>query len=415
MSSNQARREDSLAGNSREAIRVKNLSKCYHIFPGTRTRLIQLFSSKKKYYEEFWALKDVDLTVKRGEALGVVGLNGAGKSTLLQILAGILSHTTGEVKVDGRIAALLELGMGFSAQFSGRENAYMNGAIIGLSRKEMDRKIEEIRAFAEIGDFFDRPVRMYSSGMKMRLGFAVAVNVTPDILLIDEVLSVGDFRFKQKCLDRIQEMRERMSVVFVSHSMGPILRFCDRVVVLDKGKKTYEGEPEDAVRFYFEEIWNKKDYDFDEDGEMPAKAFQGENYYDENRLDEVTHRWVGRNGESIGSVKHGDEIYLEFSFKLLEPVRNLIIGIPIWDSHGNLLTALNTDVQRIRVPPAKDGWVKGAVNLNPIVFNPGEYHSMLTVLDGPKYLYRQPNVHFRVEEMPLHFGSITLDCDWRFH
>jgi ABC-type polysaccharide/polyol phosphate transport system ATPase subunit len=377
-------------------------------------RLKQIFFPGRKYYEEFWALKGISLSVSPGQALGVIGLNGAGKSTLLQILSGIRRQTTGTVMTNGRVFALLHLGMGFDGEFTGRENAYTNGAIIGISRKEMKEKIEDIKAFADIGEFFDRPVRMYSSGMKMRLGFAVAVNMEPDILLIDEVLSVGDFRYRQKCLEKIQEMRDKMSVIFVSHSMPSVTRFCDRVLVLNEGDIVYEGDPDDAVRFYMEEIWRKEEVEKEKSQDFPLMAFQGEMYRDEKRIADVEHKWVGENGEPIQSVRHGAGICLEFSFRLLAPARNLIVGIPVWNTHGELITAINTDVQSIEVVPDAGGNVRGKVTLAPVIFNPGEYHSMLTVVDGPKHLYREPNSVFRVEEMALHYGVVTVASHWDF-
>lgn len=233
------------------AIRVESLSKCYRIYPGNKARLRQIFFPKRRYYEEFWALKDINFEVSRGEALGIIGPNGAGKSTLLQILAGILQPTMGKVEVNGRVSALLELGAGFDPQFTGRENAYMNGAIMGLSRKEMGQKIDAIREFADIGDFFDRPVRMYSSGMYVRLAFAVATSVDPEILIVDEALAVGDMSFQRKCNDRMNDLRRQdTTILFVSHGLQIVENLCSKVILLEKGRIEKIGQSAFVINHY---------------------------------------------------------------------------------------------------------------------------------------------------------------------
>src|SRR5690606_26363765 len=191
------------------AISVAGLSKCFHLYEKPRDRLLQMFSfGRRQYYSEFWALRDVSFEVRRGETIGVVGRNGSGKSTLLQMICGTLTPTAGTISTNGRIAALLELGAGFNPEFTGRENVYLNAAILGLSRQETDERFDDIAAFADIGDFIDQPVKMYSSGMYVRLAFAVAINSTPDILIVDEALAVGDVRFQYKCMRRIKDIQD---------------------------------------------------------------------------------------------------------------------------------------------------------------------------------------------------------------
>ncbi len=198
-----------------------------------------------------WALKDVSFKVKQGETVGVIGRNGSGKSTLLQVLCGILRPTVGEIVVNGRVSALLELGAGFHPEFSGRENVYMNGAIMGLSRKEMDFRFQEIADFAEIGAFIEQPVRTYSSGMFVRLAFACAVNIAPDILIVDEALAVGDAYFQQKCMQKIMEFRENGgSMLLVSHDMTSVKTLCDSAILLDKGVVIERGDPARVVDRY---------------------------------------------------------------------------------------------------------------------------------------------------------------------
>lgn len=242
------------------AIKVENLSKCYHIYDQPRDRLKQMILPRlqravgiqpKQYYREFWALKDVTFEVKRGETVGIIGRNGSGKSTLLQMICGTLNPTSGNIQTNGRIAALLELGSGFNPEFTGRENVYLNAAVLGLTKEETDQRFDEIADFAEIGDFIEQPVKTYSSGMMVRLAFAVAINVEPQILVVDEALSVGDELFQRKCFSRIEAIRANgATILFVSHSGSQIVELCDLVILLDVGEKIAEGMPKKIVGQY---------------------------------------------------------------------------------------------------------------------------------------------------------------------
>lgn len=235
------------------AIRVKNLSKCYQIYDKPHKRLLQGFlGSKKKHYKEFWALKEISFEIKKGETVGIIGRNGSGKSTLLQIICGTLTPTSGSVETYGRIAALLELGSGFNPEFTGSENIYLNASILGLTQDEIDARYEDIVAFADIGDFIEQPVKTYSSGMMVRLAFAVQVCIEPDILIIDEALSVGDFFFQQKCFGRIRDLSAKgVTLLFVSHDMSSVRDLCSSAVYLSEGKSVYWGNSQTALRAYF--------------------------------------------------------------------------------------------------------------------------------------------------------------------
>lgn len=234
------------------AILLQGLSKSYPVYGKPHHRLLQMLSRDPgRWYREFHALSNVDLSVARGETLGIVGRNGSGKSTLLQLICGTLAPTTGSVRVNGRIAALLELGAGFNPEFTGRENVFLNGSILGLTRDEVEQRFDDIAAFADIGDFIDQPVKTYSSGMYVRLAFAVAINVEPDILVIDEALSVGDEGFQRKCFARIESIRERgATVLFVSHSAGTVVDLCDRAILLDHGECIAQGTPKHVIAQY---------------------------------------------------------------------------------------------------------------------------------------------------------------------
>jgi lipopolysaccharide transport system ATP-binding protein len=233
-------------------ISVKNLGKCYQLYAQPSDRLKQfLWRGKRQYYLEFWALRDLGFEIAKSEVLGIIGRNGAGKSTLLQLLCGTLTPTVGQVEVRGRIAALLELGSGFNPEFTGRENVYMSASILGLSRQEIDERFEEIVEFSGIRDFIDQPVKTYSSGMYVRLAFSVATSVDPDILVVDEALSVGDGEFARKSFDRIRDMKEGgKTILFCSHSLYQVEAFCDRVLWLDHGECMQLGEPQEAVQRY---------------------------------------------------------------------------------------------------------------------------------------------------------------------
>ena len=240
------------------AIRVRGLTKHYQIYDRPEDRLKQtLFRNRRQFYRQFTALDSVDFEVRRGETVGIVGRNGSGKSTLLQIIAGTLTPTAGEARVAGRVAALLELGAGFNPEFTGRENVYLNAAIMGMSREEVDRRFEQILEFSEIGDFIEQPVKTYSSGMFVRLAFATAINADPDILIVDEALSVGDEAFQRKCFQRIEQIQAAGgTILFVSHSTQSIINLCSRAMLLDRGQLIAVGPPKDLISYYVRMLYD---------------------------------------------------------------------------------------------------------------------------------------------------------------
>lgn len=246
------------------AIKVKNLSKCYHIYENPRDRLKQFVAPRlqrmtwqqhKQYFREFWALKDVSFEVKKGETVGIIGRNGSGKSTLLQMICGTLTPTSGSIQTNGRIAALLELGSGFNPEFTGRENVYMNASVLGLNKEEIDTRFDDIVAFADIGDFIEQPTKTYSSGMMVRLAFAVIAHVDADILVVDEALAVGDAFFSQKCMLFLRNFMKTGTVLFVSHSTDSIKSLCSHVIWLEKGVVLQEGTPKEVCELYLEAFY----------------------------------------------------------------------------------------------------------------------------------------------------------------
>jgi lipopolysaccharide transport system ATP-binding protein len=236
------------------SIRASHIGKVFPVYDKPHHRLMQMLSPasmKHRWFREFTALRDVSFEVKRGETVGIVGRNGSGKSTLLQIICGTLNPSAGELQVNGRIAALLELGAGFNPEFTGRENVYLNGTVLGLSRQEIDHRFDDIAEFADIGEFIEQPVKSYSSGMYVRLAFSVAIHVTPDILVVDEALAVGDEAFQRKCFARIEKIRrEGATILFVSHSAGTVLELCNRAILLDRGEMLYSGAPKKTISHY---------------------------------------------------------------------------------------------------------------------------------------------------------------------
>lgn len=267
------------------AIRVENLSKCFHIYDRPRDRLKQAILPRLRsligrgtacYFREFWALQGIDLEIHRGETVGIVGRNGSGKSTLLQTIYGTLEPTAGSVDIQGRVAALLELGAGFNPEFSGRENVYMNATVLGLEQQEIHDRFEDIAAFADIGDFIEQPVKHYSSGMYSRLAFAIAINVDPDILIVDEALAVGDETFQRKCFARMEEIkRNGGTILFVSHASTSIVNLCDRAILLHGGRNLYMGLPKSVIGWY-QKLMNAPDYSDEICDEIASLGYSGD-------------------------------------------------------------------------------------------------------------------------------------------
>jgi lipopolysaccharide transport system ATP-binding protein len=247
------------------AIRVNNLGKCYEIYSNPRDRLKQFFSpylqslkghARKQYFREFWAIKEVSFEIKKGETVGILGRNGSGKSTLLQMICGTLTPTSGSIETNGRIAALLELGSGFNPEFTGRENVYMNASVLGLSNDEIDSRFDNIVSFADIGDFIEQPVKTYSSGMMLRLAFAVISHVDADILVVDEALAVGDAFFTQKCMRFLRNFMKTGTVIFVSHDTGAIVNLCNKAILINHGRVVETGQPKDIIEHYLATLYD---------------------------------------------------------------------------------------------------------------------------------------------------------------
>ena len=281
------------------AISVRDVTKVYRLYDKPIDRLKESVSiSHKNYHRDFYALKGLSFQVKKGETVGIIGTNGSGKSTILKIITGVLTPTSGQVDVDGKISALLELGAGFNMDYTGIENVYMNGTMMGYTKKEMDAKLQDILDFAEIGDFVYQPVKTYSSGMFVRLAFALAINVDPEILIVDEALSVGDVFFQSKCYRRMEEIRKKgTTILMVTHDMGSVIKYCDRVVLLNKGHYVAEGAPGKMVDLYKKILANQMD-DLEEEL-LEMNDFSG-------GLDDDA-AGTGADGKTAGSGAAGSE------------------------------------------------------------------------------------------------------------
>ncbi|MEP6634564.1 MAG: ABC transporter ATP-binding protein [Luteimonas sp.] len=297
-------------------IRVRNVSKSFSIFDKPHQRLMQLIAPKRAAAaEDFKALSNVTFDVRRGEAVGIIGRNGSGKSTLLQIVCGTLQPTSGEVHVGGRVAALLELGAGFNPEFTGRENVFLYGSLLGLTRKQVDERLERILAFAEIGEHVDQPVKTYSSGMFVRLAFAIASNSDPEVLIVDEALAVGDIYFQRKCYRRIEELRDGgCTLLLVTHSMDSLVQLCDRGVVLEGGHQVFDGECKAAVGVYMKCLFGQNlgaDVDpptAEEMAEDEAEGLPALAHDDRALLEQGGHRdmFASRPGYNRGETRLGD-------------------------------------------------------------------------------------------------------------
>jgi ABC-type polysaccharide/polyol phosphate transport system ATPase subunit len=358
---------------------------------------------------EFWALKDVGFSLKRGEAIGIIGRNGSGKTSLLRILSGQLLPDAGEVRIAGRTAAMIDLTAGFQMGASGRENILLRGAMLGRGRDEMEAASDEIIAFTELGDAIDAPVMSYSSGMMMRLAFAIMVASTPDILFIDEILAVGDFRFRQKCLAKIREMRERAAFVLVSHNLSEVKLFCSSVIVLSKGQIAFMGEPEKAITFY--EAMQEAP---EPAPETHRAAILGPTFQNNEAVTDVEHFWADADGKPITQIQSGKTLYFRVAFTSNISTRDLILGVPVWSDKDVYATGFSTEFSDQKFEARKGERHKFLLEVPNLPLNPGTYLSNLAISNGVEFLYRQPNPPLVVlTARARNFGTFHHPHTWR--
>lgn len=336
------------------AIEVNDVSKHFRLYHEKYTSLKErLIHFGHIPFEEFWALRDINMTIEEGETVGLLGHNGSGKSTLLKCLAGILQPTSGEIRTRGRVAALLELGAGFHPDLTGRENVYMNATLLGLSEKEISKKFDEIVAFAELEDFIDNQVKFYSSGMYVRLGFAVAVNMDPDILLVDEVLAVGDENFQRKCINKVRQFqREGRTIVFVTHGVDQVRQICDRAIVLDHGLQVTDGPPGEAIRV-FREYLLKSGREENVDAVAPEVELthgeaQAAKATGTVKLTDVTFKLKDADQQVL---LPGDPLDINIDYKTEGNVDDVVIGIAVHDIEGRIVFGWNTQMLGVDIAP----------------------------------------------------------------
>jgi ABC-type polysaccharide/polyol phosphate transport system ATPase subunit len=322
---------------------AQNISKLYRLYRRPSDRLRELIPRTGQHHSDFWALRDISFSVEKGETLSLVGPNGCGKSTLLQIVSGILQPTTGRVVTRGRIAALLELGAGFNPEFSGRENVYLNGEIMGLSRAAIDRALPSIEAFAEIGEFMERPVKEYSSGMYVRLAFSTAIHVDPEILIVDEALAVGDAVFANRCVRKFQELRERkITVLFVSHDLGLVKQLSDRAILLLHGRIAAQGAPKDVINRYIGLVLEKQQPAGRKDGKLASSFRHGDGT---SQILSVEIRNAA--GDPVSSVASGEPVTVRVRCRFERAVTDPMVGILIRTRIGMDVYGTNTNIEHV--------------------------------------------------------------------
>lgn len=396
-----------------QVIRCENISKMYKLYdnPGNRVKEA-LGLSKKKLYKEHFALSDICMDIYKGECVGIIGTNGAGKSTLLKIITGVLNPSSGTVTVNGKISALLELGAGFNVEYTGIENIYINGRMTGFTKEEVDKKLQAILDFADIGDFINQPVKTYSSGMFVRLAFAVAINIEPDILIVDEALAVGDVFFQAKCFKKFEEFKEQgKTILFVSHALGTIQKYCDRAILLNKGHKVSEGVPKKIIDLYNKQLAEdtKKDKEIILRDTLHATKNESDEKWSEGMITNPRVLEYGNKAAEIidfcikdekGNITNNilKDSYFEIKMKVRfnETVKDPIFAFTIKDLKGTELTGTNTKLQDIDIDEAETGMIKVINFRQKMILQSYEY---LLCLGCTGFIEGQLNVYHRLYDV----------------
>ena len=368
------------------AIKVDHLTKVYKLYDRNKDRLKESLHIGRKSIvsHEHYALNDVNLEVHTGETVGIIGTNGSGKSTILKIITGVLNPTEGEVTINGRISALLELGAGFNMEFTGLENIYLNGTMIGFSEEEIDAKLESILEFADIGDFVNQKVKTYSSGMFVRLAFAVAINIDPEILIVDEALSVGDVFFQNKCYRKFEEFKKQgKTILFVSHDLSSISKYCDRVVLLERGKKIGEGAPKEMIDMYKKVLVGQLDQE--SDTRKSASIGDGNKWKDAMQLNPDCDEYgsglaefedycaYDNTGTITNSIIKGEEFTVKVKVRFFETIQDPIFALSFKNRQGTEITGTNTMFEKITTGTPGPGDVYTVTFTQNMSLQGGEY------------------------------------------
>ncbi len=341
-----------------KAIEVRDISKIYPLYTNKYDKLKEaILPGNRKFHKDFHALQNISFNVEKGECVGIIGLNGSGKSTLLKIITGVITQTSGAIDINGRISALLELGAGFNPEYTGMENIFLNSTLMGYSDEMTKARLPQILDFADIGDFIYQPVKTYSSGMFVRLAFSIAINIEPDILIIDEALSVGDVFFQQKCFQKIRELTGKATVLIVSHDMNAMTKFCRRVMVMNHGQLVFDGEPQEAVTRYFK--IKQGEYKNENTNALPPKSesLDFSNYkipdtgqYSGNLNVLITKYYYEFNGSADAEIcERGDILHIWMVVEAKIDIQDLIVGYQVRDKYGNEIfgqTSLTSQVEQ---------------------------------------------------------------------
>jgi ABC-2 type transport system ATP-binding protein len=405
---------------SEVAVDVEEVSKRFRLAHGRYNSIKErLIHGGRAPTEDFWALRDVSFQVREGETVGILGRNGSGKSTLLKCVCGVLQPTSGKVTVRGKLAGLLELGAGFQQDLTGRENIYLNGSMLGMSKKEVDRVFDDIVDFSELEEFIDGPVKFYSSGMYVRLGFAVAVNVDPDILVIDEVLAVGDERFQRKCIDRVKFFqREGRTILLVTHSPDQVRAICDRAVVLSHGNIVIDGPPGESVRIFREGL-------LEEEGTLqvpeevpeepgPIKVVVGPDVEHPVRLTYAAHTYP--RFEELPYLSTGDSITFGVGYHASIATDDVVFSLELRDNDGNAFLKTDTDIIGVRFDlPVGPGLVNFVMDDVPLLDGTFTYSVGILSKGGVLFDWREPAGTFEVMSPGKATGFITLPVRATIH
>ncbi len=371
------------------SIHVDQVSKIYKLYEKPSDRMKEALGlSRKKIHKEKYALQDVDIKIYQGETVGIIGTNGSGKSTILKIITGVLNPTSGNLTVNGRISALLELGAGFNMEYNGIENVYLNGTMMGFSEKEIDAKLQDILDFADIGDYVYQPCKTYSSGMFVRLAFAVAINIEPEILIVDEALSVGDVFFQAKCYHKFEEFKKMgKTILFVSHDLSSISKYCDRVILLNQGHKLGEGSPKEMIDAYkrvlvgqYEQPLMEEEDSLLEDEDIAKLAAQAADGYNPDLLEYGTktaciHDYyiTDAKGVKTSAIIKGEEFTLHYKVRFTEDIPAPIFAFTIKNVHGTEITGTNSMFEKAFLSSVKKGETKEVTFTQKMDLQGGEY------------------------------------------
>ena len=362
------------------AIEARQITKIYKLYNKPSDRMREALGlSRKKLYKEHYALRGVDLAIRQGEAVGIIGTNGSGKSTILKIITGVLNPTGGEVTVRGRISALLELGAGFNMEYNGIENIYLNGTMMGFSEKEIDEKLQAILEFADIGDYVYQPCKTYSSGMFVRLAFAVAINIEPEILIVDEALSVGDVFFQAKCYHKFEEFKQMgKTILFVSHDLSSIAKYCDRVILLNKGIKLGEGGPKEMIDAYKQVLVGQYPLPEEEmqtdENTLPESEINEKALEYGTRAGEITEYYLtDQKGTRTGAIIKGEKFTLHMKVRFNSDLPAPIFAFTIKDKRGTEITGTNSMVEKAFLSPVKAGEEKTITFTQHLDLQGGDY------------------------------------------